>query len=330
MKRREFILALGGAAATSSNLWPLAARGQQPAMPVIGLLLGGSPEPDAFRVDAVRQGLKQAGQIEGQNIAIEYRWAQNRYDRLPALAADLVARQVTVLVAVGNAAAVAAKASTAAIPIVFEIGDDPVKHGLVASLARPGGNATGVTFLGGDLAVKQLELLHETVPKDAIIGLLENPTNPNADIVRRNLQAAADTLGRKLVIVKAVVESDIDPAFTILVQQRIGALLVRSDVLFNGRTEQLVALAARHALPAIYPLREFAVAGGLISYGASLRDALRQVGVYTGRILKGEKSSDLPVQQSTKVELVVNLKTAKTLGITIPLPLLGRADEVIE
>jgi putative ABC transport system substrate-binding protein len=325
MRRREFIALLGGTVA-----WPQSARAQQATLPVVGFLDGGSPEPDAFRVDAVRQGLKEAGYVEGQNVTIEYRWAQNQYDRLPALAADLVRRQVTVIVASSNAAALAAKAATTTIPIVFEIGGNPVMIGLVAGLGRPGGNTTGVTFLGSELTAKQLEVLHETVPKTAVIGLLENPTNPNADSVRRDVQAAADALGRKLVVAKAVVESDIDPAFTSLVQQRIGALLVRSDGLFNGRTEQLVALAARHALPAIYPVREFAVAGGLISYGANLRDALRQVGVYTGRILNGEKPSDLPVQQSTKVELVINLKTAKALGLDIPQTLLGRADEVIE
>ena len=326
MRRREFITLLGGVAAT----WPFAARAQQPAMSVIGLLIGGSPEADAFRVDAVRQGLKETGYIEGQNAAIEYRWAENQYDRLPALAADLVRRQVAVLVAVGNAAAVAAKGATATIPIVFEVGNDPVQFGLVAGLARPGGNITGVTFLGGELTAKQLEVLHEAVPKSAVIGLLENPTNPNAEVVRRNVQAAADAFGRKLIVAKAIVESDIDPAFTFLVQQRTGAVLVRSDVLFNGRPKLLVALAGRHALPAIYPLREFAAAGGLMSYGASLSEALRQVGVYTGRILKGEKPADLPVQQSAKVELIINLKTAKTLGLTLPIWLLGRADEVIE
>jgi ABC-type uncharacterized transport system substrate-binding protein len=325
MRRRDFITLVGGAVA-----WPLAARAQQPAMPVIGLLLAGSPGSDAFRVDAIRQGLKEVGYVEDENVAIEYRWAQHQYERLPALAADLVDRRVAVIVTFGNAATLAAKASTTTVPIVFEVGNDPVMSGMVASLARSDSNLTGVTFLGGELTAKLLELLHETVPKVAVIGLLENPTNPNSDAIRKDVHAAAEGLGLQLVVVKAVVESDIEPAFAILVQQRIGALLVRSDVLFNGRPEQLVALAGRHALPTIYPLREFAVAGGLMAYGASLRDALRQVGIYTGRILKGASPRDLPVARSTKVELVVNLKTAKALGLTFPITLLGRADEVIE
>jgi putative ABC transport system substrate-binding protein len=323
MRRREFIMMLGGAAA-----WPLAARAQQPA--VVGVLLGGTPEADSYRVDAIRRGLQETGFVEGQNVALEYRWAENRYEQLPALAADLVRRRVAVIAGIGNAAARVAKEATSTIPIVFEIGTDPISFGLVTSLARPDGNLTGVTFLGGSLAPKQFEVLHETVPRPAVFGMIENPTNPNTDEVRRTVLAAADTLGRKLLVAKAVVEADIEPAIASLAQQRIGALLVRSDVLFNGRPKQLVALADRYALPAMYPLREFAVAGGLMSYGASLRDALRLVGVYVGRILKGEKPADLPVVQSAKVELVINLKTAKTLGLTFPLSLLGRADEVIE
>jgi ABC-type uncharacterized transport system substrate-binding protein len=325
MKRRAFIALLGGAAA-----WPLAARAQQPAMPVVGVLLGGSTEADAFRVEAFRQGLKETGHVEGQNIVVEYRFAENDYGRLPALAADLVHRRVTVLAAIGNAASRAAQQATTTVPIVFEIGTDPIDFGMVGSLARPGGNLTGVTFLGGSLAPKQVEVLHETVPKAAAIALLENPTNPNANTVRSEVQAAADALGRKLIVVTAMVERDIEPAFARAIEQRVGALLVRSDVLFNGRPKLLVDLAERHALPAIYPLREFATAGGLMSYGASLREALRQTGIYAGRIIKGEQAGELPVQQSAKVELVVNLKTAKALGLTIPLPLLGRADEVIE
>jgi putative ABC transport system substrate-binding protein len=324
MRRREFITLLGGAVA-----WPLPLRAQQ-ASPLIGLLQGGAPQADAFRVDAIRQGLRDAGYIEGQNLAIEYRWAENQYERLPALAADLMRREVAVLVAIGNAAAMAAKAATATIPIVFEIGADPVTYGLVVSLARPGGNATGVTFLGGELAAKQLEVLHETVPKAAAFGLFENPTNPNADGVRREVQAAADALGKRLVIAKAVVDGDIAPAFASIVQQGAEAVLVRSDLLFHGRAHLLVALASRHALPAIYSLREYVLAGGLMSYGASLRDALRQTGNLAGRVLKGEKPADLPVIQSARVELIINLKTAKTLGLSFPLPLLGRADEVIE
>ena len=273
--RREFISLLGTMAA-----WPLAARAQQASLPVIGILGGNTGTEWQPFVTAFKLGLQEAGYVDGQNVSIEYRWADDQYSQLPALAADLAARQVMVIVAMGNAAALAAKASTATIPIVFEVGADPVQYGLVTSLARPGGNVTGVTFLGGELPAKQLEVLHEAVPKSAIIGMLENPTNPNSDAVRANVQAAADSIGRKLVVAKAIVERDIEPAFTTLVQQGIGSLLLRSDGLFNDRTEMLVALAARHVLPTIYPLREFVVAGGLMSYGASLRDALRQVGLY--------------------------------------------------
>jgi putative ABC transport system substrate-binding protein len=324
MKRRQFITLLGGAVAA----WPMAARAQQPAMPVIGVLFGGSPTTQRFRLSAVQKGLNAAGFVEGQNVAFEYRWAEGQYDRLPKLAAELAGRRLAVIVAIGNTAALAAKAAITSIPVVFETGK--VEYGLVASLARPGGNFTGVTFLGANLLAKQFELLHETVPRAAAIGLLENPTNSNAEAIRKEAQAAADALGQKLVIAEAILESDLDAAFTMLVRQRVEALLIRSDILFNDRPQQLANLAMRHALPAINPLREFAMAGGLMSYGASLTDALREVGVYAGRILKGEKPADLPVQQSAKVELVINLKTAKALGVMVPLPLLGRADEVIE
>jgi len=326
VSRRYFVSLL----ASGAVAWPLAARAQQPTLPVIGLLVPGSPQSDAFRVAAFRRGLAGTGYLEGQNVAIENRWAENQYQRLPALAADLVSRRVAVIAAFGNAPTIAAKAATSSIPIVFEIGDDPVRLGLAASLARPGGNATGVTFLGGELVAKQFEVLHEAVPKAAVVGMLENPTNPNTPAVRKDMQRAADALGQKLIIATATVESDLPTAFDELVRQRTEALVVRSDALFNARPQQLVALAARHSLPAIYPLRDFVAAGGLMSYGASLVDALRQVGDYTGRILKGEKPAELPVMQSTKVMLVINLKTAKTLGLTFPITLLGRADEVIE
>jgi putative tryptophan/tyrosine transport system substrate-binding protein len=323
MRRREFI-AFAGAAAL-----PLAARAQQ-AMPVVGLLIGGSQEADTFRIEAFRQGLTETGYVEGRNVVFEYRWAGNQYERLPAQMTELIGRHVAVIVAVGNAAARAAHAANSAAPIVFQLGDDPVALGLVESLARPGGHITGVTFLGGVLAPKLFEVLQETVPRATIVGLLENPSNPNADRVRREVQAAAAAFGKHLVIAKAAVPADIEPAFAAIVRDRVAALLIRSDVLFNGRAAQLAELAARHRLPAIHPLREFAAAGGLMSYGASLREAMRQTGVYAGRVLKGEKPADLPVQQSAKVELIVNLKSAKALGLDLPQNLLARADEVIE
>jgi ABC-type uncharacterized transport system substrate-binding protein len=326
MQRRHFITLLGGAAA----VWPLAARAQQAAMPVIGILFGGSQEAGRFRFAAIQRGLNATGFVEGQNVAFEYRTAEGRYDLLPRLALELVGRRPAVIVAIGNTAALAAKAAITTIPVVFETGIDPVEHGLVASLARPGGNLTGMTIIAADLIAKQFELLHEAVPKAAALGFLENPTNSNAGAIRKEAQAVAHALGQKLVIAEAVVESDFDTAFSALERQRVEALLIRSDVLFNDRPQQLAALAARHKLPAIHPLRDFAMAGGLMSYGTSLTDALREVGVYAGRILKGETPADLPVQQSAKVELVINLKAARALGVTFPLWLLGRADEVIE
>jgi len=299
-------------------------------MPVIGVLFGASEAVDAFRYDAIQQGLRETGFVDGQSVTFERRWAENHYERLPVLMAELVQRQVNLIIVLGNAAARVAKAANTNIPIVFEIGDDPVKISLVASLARPGGNITGVTFLGGTLAPKLFELLHDALPQATIVGLLENPTNPNAEVVRRDVQAAANALGKRLIVGETRSETEIETAVASIVQKRADALLIRSDTLFNGRPRELVDLTMRHSLPAIFPLRDFAVAGGFMSYGASLTEALRQVGIYAGRVLKGEKPADLPVQQATKVELVVNLRTAKALGLVVPQTVLARADEVIE
>ena len=328
MKRREFITLIGGAAAA----WPLAARAQQPAMPLIGYLGVSSFEKSAGRsLHAFKRGLAESGYVEDRNVTIEYRWADDEYDRLPALAVELVQRGVEVLVAAGSPAALPAKAATTVIPIVFMIGSDPVELGLVAGLNRPGGNLTGVAYLNVEVAPKRLELLHELIPTAKSIALLVNPANPVvADAQAKELQAAISTLGLNLMLVKASNPLEMEDAFATLVRERVEALQIGVDPLFGNHVDQLVALAARHKVPTIYPWREFTAAGGLMNYGSSTPDAFRQVGVYTGQILKGAKPADLPVQRPTKLQFVLNLKAAKALGLEVPPTLLARADEVIE
>jgi putative ABC transport system substrate-binding protein len=324
VKRRTFIAGLGSAAA-----WPVVARAQQRAVPVIGFLSGQTfdfPQHLPFL-----QGLKETGYVDGQNVTVEYRYAENQLDRLPALAADLVRRRVGVIIASGNPETLAAKAATTTIPIVFVTGADPVARGLVASLNRPGANLTGITILTFELAPKRLQLLRELIPDAALFGVLADPAYPTTQSFITDLQAAARTLGGpQLLVVNARTDSDLEPAFAAFSQQRVGAVLVGPSTFFNSRMEQLATLATRHALPAIMSFREFVLVGGLISYGASVPDADHQAGIYTGRILKGEKPADLPVQRITKIDLVINLKTAKALGLTIPETLLATSDEVIQ
>jgi putative ABC transport system substrate-binding protein len=327
MRRREFIGLVGGATA-----WPLAARAQQNAMPVIGLLRPSSANATAQLLVAFRQGLKETGYVEGQNVLVEYRWAESQNDRLPALAADLVHRQVTVIVTPGStAAAVAAKAATKTIPIVFSLGTDPVEAGLVASFNRPGGNVTGIISMTGELGSKQLGLLHELVPGPTPFAMLVNPGNPKlVEPLIRAVQTAGATLGRQIKVFTAGTNREIDDAFATIARARVGGLFIGSDPLFESRRVQIVTLVAHNRWPAIYPTREFVDVGGLISYGASQGDMYRQVGVYAGRILKGDKPADLPVMRSTRFDLVINLTTAKALGLTVPPTLLAIADEVIE
>ena len=326
MRRREFIALFGGAAA-----WPLAARGQQSGMPVVGYLEAGLPEALAHRLAAFRKGLSETGYVEGQNVAIEYRWAQDQYDRLPELAADLVRRRVAVIATPGSAqGSLAAQAATTTIPIVFSTGVDPVKVGLVASLNRPGGNVTGVSSMTGELGAKQLGLLHELLPGATRFAVLANPNNAMTEAVIKDLHTAALAIGVQIDVFNAGTNRDIDTVFASLVQKRIDALLVSPDPLFSNRRGQLVTLATYHRIPAIYFSREFAEVGGLMSYGTSQTDIFHQVGIYVGRILKGEKPADMPILRATRFELVINLQTAKTLGLTIPPGVLAIADEVIE
>ena len=328
MRRREFLGGLGSAAAA----WPFPAHAQQSPMPVIGYLSTRSPSDSPHIVAAFRAGLHEVGYTEGRNVAIEFRFAEGHHDRLPTLTADLVRRQVNVLVATGGTASVVAAKSIvpATIPMVFAMGGDPVKLGIVASFARPGGSVTGISFLVSEMAAKHVQLLHELAPKTAVIGFLVNPNNPNLASAVTSAQQAADMVRHKLVIVNASVEGEIAPAFTTFIQERVDALLVQVDPFFTDHRAQIATLASRHALPAIYALREFVEAGGLISYGTSIIDANRQLGVYTGRILKGAKPDELPVMQSTTFELVINLRAAKSIGLEIAPMLLGRADEVID
>jgi putative ABC transport system substrate-binding protein len=326
MRRREFIRALGGAAA-----WPLAVRAQQPALPVIGWLSSLSPEHYVTLVAEFWRGLNEAGYVEGRNVAIDYRWAKGRYGELPALAADLVARQVAVIAATGsNAPALAAKAATAEIPIVFISGGDPVAGGLVSSLNRPGGNVTGVSWVATELIAKRLDLIHQFVGRTVVVGALVNPTYPDIDSQLRELRDAGAAIRQDIKVVRAATAGEIDAAFASFAQYRVGAVIVANDPLYFISSDQLVALAARHAVPTIYFERQFAAAGGLLSYGTSLAEATRQGGIYTSKILKGAKPADLPVLQASKFELVVNLRTAKALGLTVPPGILVAADEVIE